>query len=50
VWRHVIEVDLTAGFLVCQAAARLMVEQGRGGRIITVTSVHEHQPRVGAAA
>jgi NAD(P)-dependent dehydrogenase (short-subunit alcohol dehydrogenase family) len=49
-WREVIEVDLTAGFLVCQAAARRMVEQGRGGRIITVTSVHEHQPRVGAAA
>jgi len=49
-WREVIEVDLTAGFLVCQAAARRMVEQGRGGRIITVTSVHEHQPRYGAAA
>lgn len=49
-WREVLEVDLTAGFLVCQAAGRRMVEQGRGGRIITVTSVHEHQPRRGAAA
>jgi NAD(P)-dependent dehydrogenase (short-subunit alcohol dehydrogenase family) len=49
-WREVLEVDLTAGFLVCQAAARRMVQQGRGGRIITVTSVHEHQPRHGAAA
>ena len=49
-WRKVLEVDLTAGFLVCQAAARRMIEQGRGGRIVTVTSVHEHQPRHGAAA
>jgi NAD(P)-dependent dehydrogenase (short-subunit alcohol dehydrogenase family) len=27
-----------------------MVDAGRGGRIIGVTSVHEHQPRVGSAA
>lgn len=26
-----------------------MVRQGDGGRIVNVTSVHEHQPRVGAA-
>ena len=26
-----------------------MVQAGRGGRIVNVTSVHEHQPRVGAA-
>lgn len=49
-WRQVLEVDLTGGFLACQAAARRMIDQGRGGRIITVTSVHEHQPRYGAAA
>ena len=30
--------------------ARRMVDAGRGGRIIGVTSVHEHQPRVGSAA
>ncbi len=45
-WRQVLEV----GFVVCQAAARRMIDQGRDGRIITVTSVHEHQPRYGAAA
>jgi NAD(P)-dependent dehydrogenase (short-subunit alcohol dehydrogenase family) len=33
-----------------QAAARRMVDAGRGGRIIAVTSVHEFQPRVGASA
>jgi NAD(P)-dependent dehydrogenase (short-subunit alcohol dehydrogenase family) len=27
-----------------------MVAAGRGGRIINITSVHEHQPRVGSAA
>ncbi len=48
-WRQVLEVDLTGGFVVCQAAARRMIDQGRDGRIITVTSVHEH-PRYGAAA
>src|ERR687896_1533940 len=26
-----------------------MIRQGDGGRIVNVTSVHEHQPRVGAA-
>jgi len=26
-----------------------MVDAGRGGRIVNITSVHEHQPRVGAA-
>jgi NAD(P)-dependent dehydrogenase (short-subunit alcohol dehydrogenase family) len=26
------------------------VAAGRGGRIVNITSVHEHQPRVGAAA
>jgi NAD(P)-dependent dehydrogenase (short-subunit alcohol dehydrogenase family) len=27
-----------------------MVEAGRGGRIINITSVHEHVPRIGASA
>ncbi len=27
-----------------------MVAAGRGGRIVNITSVHEHAPRVGAAA
>jgi NAD(P)-dependent dehydrogenase (short-subunit alcohol dehydrogenase family) len=48
-WRHVIEVDLTGAFVCAQAAARRMVRQGRGGRIVNVTSVHEHVPLVGSA-
>jgi NAD(P)-dependent dehydrogenase (short-subunit alcohol dehydrogenase family) len=49
-WRQVLEVDLTGAFLCGQAAARRMVEQGRGGRIINITSIHEHVPLPGSAA
>jgi NAD(P)-dependent dehydrogenase (short-subunit alcohol dehydrogenase family) len=48
-WREVIGTDLDGAFLCLQRAARRMVAAGRGGRIISITSVHEHQPRVGAA-
>ncbi|MEU5611183.1 SDR family oxidoreductase [Streptomyces sparsogenes] len=47
--RQVLDVDLVGPFLCGQRAARRMVAQGGGGRIVNVTSVHEHQPRVGAA-
>jgi len=47
-WRKVLATDLDGPFLCSQRAARRMVQQGRGGRIINVTSVHEHIPRMGA--
>ncbi|MGY1810812.1 SDR family oxidoreductase [Blastococcus sp. SYSU D00669] len=49
-WREVLATDLDGAFLCLQRAARRMVDAGRGGRIVNITSVHEHQPRVGAAA
>jgi NAD(P)-dependent dehydrogenase (short-subunit alcohol dehydrogenase family) len=49
-FRRVLELDLTAPFLCGQRAARRMVEAGRGGRIINITSVHEHVPLQGATA
>lgn len=49
-WRHVVDVDLTGPFICLQRAARHFIQQGRGGRLIAVTSVHEHQPMVGASA
>jgi NAD(P)-dependent dehydrogenase (short-subunit alcohol dehydrogenase family) len=49
-WRKVLATDLDGAFLCLQRAARRMVSAGRGGRIVNITSVHEHQPRVGAAA
>jgi NAD(P)-dependent dehydrogenase (short-subunit alcohol dehydrogenase family) len=37
-WKRTIDVILTGSFHVAQAAARKMIEQGRGGRIIFITS------------
>jgi NAD(P)-dependent dehydrogenase (short-subunit alcohol dehydrogenase family) len=36
-------------FACSQRAAKRMIAAGAGGRIITITSVHEHAPKVGAA-
>ncbi|HET9058320.1 MAG TPA: SDR family oxidoreductase [Acidimicrobiales bacterium] len=49
-WRHTMAVDLEGAFVCMQRAARHMVERAQEGRIIAITSVHEHQPRVGSAA
>ena len=49
-WQEVLDTDLTGAFACGQRAAQLMVAQGRGGRIVNVTSVHEHVPLEGAAA
>ena len=49
-FQHVIALNLTGAFVCAQRAARLMVERGEGGRIVNVTSVHEHVPLRDAAA
>jgi NAD(P)-dependent dehydrogenase (short-subunit alcohol dehydrogenase family) len=49
-WCQVIDTDLTGACLAAQEAARRMVEQGHGGRIVNVTSVHEHVPKSGSSA
>ncbi len=49
-WRHVLEVDLTGAFVCVQAAARRMVAAGTPGRIVNVTSIHEHVPLPGSSA
>jgi NAD(P)-dependent dehydrogenase (short-subunit alcohol dehydrogenase family) len=49
-FRRVLDLDLIAPFLCAQRAARRMVAQGRGGRIVNVTSVHEHVPLSDGAA
>ncbi|MGB6979245.1 MAG: SDR family oxidoreductase [Candidatus Acidiferrales bacterium] len=43
-WQKVIAVDLTGPFLCAQAAAKIMIRQGSGGRIINISSVHEDLP------
>ena len=49
-WRRVLDTNLDGAFLCAQRAARRMVNAGNGGRIINITSVHEHIPRIGASA
>jgi NAD(P)-dependent dehydrogenase (short-subunit alcohol dehydrogenase family) len=49
-WTQTLDVDLNGAFLCAQRAARLMVAQSRGGRIVNVTSVHEHVPLPESAA
>ncbi|QJT81621.1 SDR family oxidoreductase [Kosakonia sp. MUSA4] len=49
-WRSIFTVDVDGAFLCAQIAARQMVAQGQGGRIINITSVHEHTPLPEASA
>ena len=49
-WRRVVDTDLVGAFFVAQAAARRMIAAGRGGRIVNVTSIHEHVPLRDAVA
>jgi NAD(P)-dependent dehydrogenase (short-subunit alcohol dehydrogenase family) len=43
-WNAVIDTNLTGVFYSCQAAARQMVKQGHGGRIITTASLAAVRP------
>jgi glucose 1-dehydrogenase len=45
----VISVDLKSAFFGVQAAARQMLAQGGGGRIINISSIHEDWPMPGNA-
>ena len=49
-WQRVLDRNLTGAFVCGQCAARLMVEAGTPGRIVNITSVHEHIPLRDAAA
>lgn len=40
----ILNVNLVGPFLVAQAAARQMIQQNQGGRIINISSVHEDLP------
>lgn len=49
-WQRILDTNLNGAFLCLQAAARLLKAGGAGGRIVVVTSIHAHQPRVGYGA
>jgi glucose 1-dehydrogenase len=40
----ILAVNLVGPFLVSQSAARQMIRQGQGGRIINISSIHEDLP------
>jgi NAD(P)-dependent dehydrogenase (short-subunit alcohol dehydrogenase family) len=49
-WREVIDTNLTGTFLVSQAAARRMVEQGVDGAIVNVLAIQARLPIAGYGA
>ena len=46
-WRTLWSVNVDGVFYCCRAAAELMIEQGRGGRIINISSTQAVTPGVG---
>lgn len=48
-WEAVVALNLRGTFLVTQAAARAMAEQGTGGSIVTISSLGAFQPYPGLA-
>jgi glucose 1-dehydrogenase len=42
--QKILAVNLIGPFLVCQSAARQMIKQAQGGRLINISSVHEDLP------
>jgi NAD(P)-dependent dehydrogenase (short-subunit alcohol dehydrogenase family) len=49
-WNRVLAVNLSGPFACAQVAARRMIEQGDGGRIVNVSSIHDAVPLVGGAS
>ena len=50
VYKRTLEVDLDGPWICSQIAARQMIRQGHGGRIINISSVHEDLPMPANAA
>ncbi len=49
-YQKVLDVNLKSAFFGTQIAAKQMIKQGNGGRIINITSVHEDWPMPGNIA
>lgn len=50
VWERTLAINLTGPFLVSKAVAKLMVEQGAGGKIVNIASDMAKTTRIGSAA
>jgi NAD(P)-dependent dehydrogenase (short-subunit alcohol dehydrogenase family) len=48
-WDHVIDVDLKGSFFLSQLCARHMLQQGGGGSIVQIASVHTQASLAGAS-
>ena len=46
-WNQILNVNLYGAFIVSQVAARQMLKQGPGGKLIFISSVHEDVPFAG---
>ncbi len=44
-WRQTLQINATGTFLCCQAALPLLIEGGRGGRIVNMSSLAAVKPR-----
>src|ERR1700683_2091314 len=49
-YEKVLEINLKSAFFGTQLAAKQMIKQGGGGRIINITSIHEDWPMPGNTA
>ena len=49
-WQRVLDVNLTGTFLSMQSTVRRMLEQGRGGSIVTISSIAAKHPEAGLGA
>lgn len=49
-WDQVLDVNLKGQFLCCRAAARRMIEQGNGGRIVNIASTAANNARYAGGA
>jgi len=50
IWRKVIDVDLTGTYLCSKAVAKVLIGQGRGGKIVNISSLAGKRGRAGTAA
>ena len=49
-WRRTLEINATGTFLCCKYALPLMIEGGRGGRIVNMASIAAERPKPGVSA
>ncbi|MBN1657705.1 MAG: SDR family oxidoreductase [Anaerolineae bacterium] len=49
-WRRTLEINATGTFLCCKRALPLMIEGGRGGRIVNMSSIAAERPKPYMAA